>query len=340
MVRDVGLKLQAEVHAQLAPVTTKTVFIGGVLGIGNLISAAGVAKMLATGNIGLYEHGVGMAQLSPSQVTALLTTWTPSGTLVEGGGHALAEATEAPLGTSKISPGYLTIFGTKAVYPDEVNMNTGTGSGGGTGKWTASIAGAAGHIYGGFYTPTDVALALSAFQEARNHGARTIAAFVSPNDPEQDLDDPFATGEYWAPVRELALAGGGLALDVPPNYAFQREPGYLAMIVQMIRYCNAAHLRSSLVVSPWALVPDAAGHTGSVGFDTALLSATRQLVAYLQAHDSMPTEWGVENYSAPSQNGSENTPGEDGAGTLNEVALFLSRITLTATHGKNGAFAH
>jgi hypothetical protein len=59
-----------------------------------------------------------------------------------------------------------------------------------------------------------------------------------------------------------------------------------------------------------------------------MLSATKRLVAYLQARNSMPTEWSVENYSAPSQNGSENTPGEDGAGTLNEVALFLSRITL------------
>lgn len=310
---------------------SKTVFIGGVLGLENLIPAGNVAQMLASGKVGLYQHGVGMAQLSASQRRALLATWAPSGVAAGGGGEGVAEAAEAPLGTASRSAGYLDVFGPNGVYPNEVNMNTGTGSGGGTGTWTAAQGDRKpGHVYTGYYTAPDLSLALSSFQEARAHGARNVAAFVSPNDPAQDLDDPFVTSAYWAPVRAMALDGGGLALDVPPNYAFQRPPDYLAMIVQMIQFCRKSGLRSSLTVSPWALVPDVAGHTGNSGFDTGLVDATKRLVEFLAARKALPSQWVVENYSAPVQHGSENAPGLDNTpGTLNEVALYLTHANAT-----------
>jgi hypothetical protein len=310
-----------------ADVPVRTVFIGGTYGLTKLIPPSNVAKMLATGRIGLYEHGVGMSQLSASEVRALLTTWAPSGTKATGGGGGIAETAEAPVGTLMQAPDYLRVFGASSVYPGEVTMNTGPGSGGGNGLWTAGLAAAKpGHVYKGYYTAADLDLFASAVQEAKAHGARTVAPFVSPNDPAQNLDDAFDTDDYWAPVRAMARQGGGLALDVPPNYAFARESAYLAMIAQMIRFCQKSGLRSILVVSPWALVPDASGHTGNLGFDTELLNGTKRLVGFLKAHQAFPSQWVVENYSAPAQGGTENAPGADNEpGTLNEVALYLAR---------------
>ncbi len=318
----------------MAPVP-RNVLIGGVgPGFKTLADPAANARMLAAGTIGLYEHANAIAPLSPAQREAIYRTW---GLPTAGQRQTVGEVG----GYAPMDPSYLAYFG--GVYPVEVNMTTITNSGDGSGSYTAAAGEAhPGQAYEGFATPADLARMKAAIQAANGAGARNVAIFMTPNGGKEDLDDPFATGGFWANLRAAARFGGGIALDVPPNYYLARGGAYQAMIVQMIRWANGNGLRSSLTVSPYALRPDSAGNVGGCGFDPAFAEATQTLVANVTAAGALPTQWVVENYGlAGPACGTANDVASDAAPeSLNAVALYLARAGAVHPPGTTPAGAN
>ena len=294
----------------------RTVFIGGVgPGYATLADPAVSAALLQTGRIGLYQHANGNAALTPGQRSALWATWLTGdvATVGEVGGGSIDD------------PGYLALFGGR--YPADVNMNTLTNSGDGTGSYRASDGEAEpGHIYGGYTTAADLAVMKQQICAAMRHGARTVAIAMMPNGGAEDIVDGFADAGFWANVRAAALFGGGIALDVPPTYSVLRGAGYQMQVARMVAWANASGLRSSLIVSPHAEMPDAAGQRGGCGYDPVLAQNTLRLAAALKAAHALPTQWVVENYGAndPACSLSNDIVVDAGPESLNAIALSLA----------------
>ena len=296
----------------------KWVFIGSVgPGFVNLTDPVASGQMLADGRIGLYMHGNGMAALTPAQRTALWATWGPTGVTATGQGQAVDE-----IGAfTPIDAGYLSYFG--GAYAAEANMNYALSGA----SYTASSGNGdakPGTIYTGYTAQADVNAMEAAIAAANVAGAKSVAVFMTPNGGGEDLDDPYATSAFWAPVRAVSAYGGGIALDVPPSYWVARGAPYQAMIRQIINYERAAGHRIDLTVSPYAVQPDRFGNSGNMGYDPNWLANTQALYSSLASTNSLPTKWIVENYDGPGGTGndvvSDTTPG-----SLNEVALWLAR---------------
>lgn len=304
----------------------KTVFIGSVgPGYATLADPAVSAAMLKTGRIGLYQHANGNAGLTVAQRSALWATWN--------GQDAAADGTVAEVGGSTIeAPGYLQFFGGR--YPFEVNMNA-LASGDGTESYSSPVGAEPGHVYGDYVSAAGLASLERQICGAVRHGARSVAVVMTPNGGGEDLADGFAAAPFWANVRTAALFGGGIGLDVPPTYWVLRGAGYQAQVARMVAWANANGLRSSLIVSPYAEKPDAAGHSGACGYDPAFMQNTRRLVADLAKAGALPTQWAVENYGAAGPAcGSENDVAGTGVagdpGSLDSVALSLASPTLVS----------
>ena len=305
----------------------KTVFIGSVgPGYATLADPAVSAAMLKTGRIGLYQHANGNAGLTIAQRSALWATWngqdtTADGTVAEVGGSAIE------------APGYLQFFGGR--YPAEVNMNALASDDGMESYSSTAGETEPGHVYGDYVSAAGLARLERQICGAVRHGAHSVAVVMTPNGGGEDLADGFAASPFWANVRMAALFGGGIGLDVPPTYWVLRGAGYQAQVARMVAWANANGLRSSLIVSPYAEKPDAAGHSGACGYDPAFMQNTRRLVADLANAGALPTQWAVENYGAAGPGcGSENDvagPGVAGdPGSLDTVALSLASSTLVS----------
>ena len=316
----------------------KNVFLGGTSAdfCTEAADATLLAPVLAMGNIGLYQHANGIAPCTPAQKLAIWSLWSQTGAGTQGGGQSVGEIG----GFNPIDPGYIAHFG--AAYPVEANVNIITGDGDGSGSYTAAAGDARpGTVYTGYYTAGDLATIEAADAPAVAAGAKNLAIFMSPNGGGEDLDDPFATAPFWANARAAALYSGGIALDVPPTYAFLRPPNYLAMIEQIVQWAEANGLRASLTVSPYAAVVDAAGHTAGLGYDPTFFENTQLLESDLASANALPTQWVVESYDggAPyTANGLKSSVGAPGGvmpakESLTNVALFLARTTVTAATG-------
>ena len=288
-----------------------TVFIGGVGPHYRLLAdPAVVTPLLATGTIGLYQHANGNAALSPAQRAALWAAWGSGATVGEVGAFVPVDA------------GYRAFFGGR--YPDQVDMNVTFGPS----RYTAGPGDARpGRVYTGHVSADGLVAIKAAIDAAAAAGGRNVAVFLTPNEGGEDLDDAFAAAPFWAPVREAALYGGGIGLDVPPSYWAARGPAYQAMVAAMVAWANARHIRSSLVVSPYAVRPDAAGNSGACGYDPAFAMNTQHLAAALTLAAAKPSQWVVENYGLPGPGCGTSNDVEPGAppGSLNAVALFLAQ---------------
>ncbi len=306
----------------------KTVFIGGVgPRYSTLADPAISAPMLQTGRIGLYQHANGNASLTPGERSALWTTWNANDT---AGGGTVAEVG----GSTVADPGYIQFFGGR--YPAEVNMNTLTNSGDGTGSYHSSAGEAEpGRAYNGYVSAADLAVMERQVCAAVRHGARNVAIVMTPNGGSEDLADGFDAAPFWANVRAAALFGGGIGLDVPPTYWVLRGAGYQAQVARMVAWANASGIRSSLIVSPYAEKPDAAGHAGGCGYDPAFVQNTRRLVADLANVGALPTQWVAENYgaAAPGCGTANDVTADQEAESLNAVALALALPSLVSPRG-------
>ncbi len=296
----------------------KVVFIGSVgPGYAALAGPVASAALRRSGRIGLYQHANGNAALTPRERSALRATWNVK--------DAAGEETVAELGGSAVEdPGYLQFFGGR--YPPQVNMNALTGSGDGTGSYRSAAGEAVpGHVYGGYTSVADLAVMEQQTCGAVRHGARNVAIVMTPNGGDEDLADGFADAAFWANVRAAALFGGGIGLDVPPTYWTLRGAGYQAQVARMVAWANSSGIRSSLIVSPYAEKPDAAGHTGGCGYDPAFVQNTGRLAAGLAQAGALPTQWVVENYGAAGPGcGAGNDVAAGGSESLDAAALFLA----------------
>ena len=317
---------------------SEKIFIGGVLGMDQLVTPAQVAPLLASGQIGLYLHGAvpgkGLQAFTAGQRSLLLRTWKPAGLLPEGGGYAVGEVGCTSENQDAGDAEYRQTFGPAGRYPIEINMNC-SADGSGSGSYTANRGDREpGHAYPGYVTAADLLLFQSAMRAARRHGAFNVAVFATPNNSARDLDDPFATTNYYENDRRLAVYGGGIALDTPADFFLHNpNPLYQTKIVEIIRWGNQQGLRVSLVVSPWTWTPDRAGHVAADGFDTAFVEHIRAMVTILRRADALPTQWIVENYSV---NGQPNEPGI-GPESLNAAALYLASHDVTTPPGRMAA---
>ena len=304
-----------------APTYRKDVFIGGAGAKYRLLAdPANVPQMLANGRIGLYQHAIGTYNLSLVQRQAIWATWGLDNcgrgeTVGEVGGGVANGTSTAP------DSGYL--FYACHTSPGEVNSNETVA--GGTGTYTgASTDTVPGKAYSGYVTASDLATLKGAIDYYMAHGAANVGVFMSPNNPGADFDDPFATSPFWANQRAVWSYGGAVALDVPPSYAYDREPAYRSMIVQMIKWGRSQNLRVSLAVPPYATRPDSHGNSGTCGYDPAYEINTRRFASFLLENSALPTQWDVEAYP-DSTSCTINDVGVDGQpGTLNAVALFLA----------------
>ena len=306
----------------------RIIFIGGTHNFADIASS--VSASIATGKIGLYEHGNGMAALTSAQRSAIQATWGATGaSLITGGGTGVGEVGAAT--ASQIAGGYVGFFG--GSYPGEVNMNY-QNAGAGSGSYTASAPDSApGRVYGCFMSKSDLATVKSDMSAAVRYGARNIALVSTPNCGTEDIVDLFATSRFWANVRAAVLYGGALALDVPPSYALQRTSGYVSFIAQMIAWADSVGIRSSLILSPYAVEADTKGQSGAQGYDPKYLARTQTLIARLRSAGALPTQFIVENYAGTAPADSNYPAGDGVAGSLNEVADFLATTTATAPAG-------
>ncbi len=154
-----------------------------------------------------------------------------------------------------------------------------------------------------------------------------VAPIWTDNDYSADLTQPFATSPWYQYVREAARYSGGLSFDLPPNYAFAREPAYLQNVVQQIQWATENGLRTSVIISPY----DIDGVANN--YDDTFMQATQRLVAYLEAANALPSQFIVENYTSDSTG---NFYSASDPNSLNSVAAYLAKITLTPTNSESG----
>lgn len=111
--------------------------------------------------------------------------------------------------------------------------------------------------------------------------------------------------------QEIIRVAGGLVLDVPPGYAWQRERAYRDWVLDAIQWSNS---RGYAVV--WICSP----HDRHDSFR----NDARRFLRYLERHDALPQIVVVENYTHEPANDYPNIIGhEDQKDTILGVANFL-----------------
>ncbi|MCQ8279317.1 baseplate J/gp47 family protein [Acetobacteraceae bacterium KSS8] len=131
----------------------------------------------------------------------------------------------------------------------------------------------------------------------------------------------FATAAATANIRAAALYSGGITFDLPPWFWLARDDAFRESTEAEIKWATANGLRSSITLSPQ--------YPG----DPHLLADTQALVSMLQAAGALPSQIVVKDggvsttdtfYSATDPN------------SLNNVANWLSSLTLTPTNSESG----
>ncbi len=217
-------------------------------------------------------------------------------------------------GTYSTSPGFLTtsfaeyttLFTAQGFTPAETDVNVPD-----TFAWTSN----------------DLQSWKAYVDNARSLGIMNVAPIFADSGYSADLNIPFAISPWYATLRQAALYSGGLSFDVPPDYAFLRNPTYLVNLVQQIQWATDNGLRSSLIISQGA-VNDPANNQ-----DANLLANTQKLVAYLEANNALPSQFIVENYDLDGTGNQLDTPT---ANSLVSVANYLSGLHLTPTNSESG----
>ena len=116
--------------------------------------------------------------------------------------------------------------------------------------------------------------------------------------------------------QQIVRHAGGMVIDSPPQYFFQRERHYRDWIIDAIRWCRTQKLHCVVIVSPH--------HSGA-----AFPAVTDRFIAHLRRHEALPDAWVCENYSNkvledfPNRMGHEDQP----ATTLGVGLQLLRRST-------------
>ena len=255
------------------------VSVGGTAGIQALADPANTVKLRATGRVGLYLHEYGMEILSSHQLGKAVSK------VFAGTGPATAE-----LGLSATRQDALNFFAGpyQALYrkvgfsPTTANVNglDPTGSSGSITQWKEFA------------------------EVASRNGINSLAPFVNNNNRAwpNDFNDPF-----WNYTKSVAQAMGACALDTPPDFALRSGKSYLTNVVQVIRWCQANNLSTSVVISP-------------NGKQSKFLAMTKRFYKYLLKSDALPSGWVVENF-------------DDAKKPMNPMNIIASENELNSTTG-------
>ncbi|NVN30607.1 hypothetical protein HUK83_09730, partial [Endobacter medicaginis] len=270
-------------------------------------TALGVASNVAANQITGFS--------SPSALTVLASTAATGGEAWSSVSQdGLIETYQAADGTYSTGPGFFTdyfgqfgfLYHALGNFPQQANVNVDMSH-----AWTQREL-----------------LSWEAYVDnARAMGVLNIAPIAGDNDYSADLTQPFATSPWYTYLRQAELYSGGISFDTPPSYFFAREQAYRDNVVEQIQWANANGLRSSVIISPDNT--DAAAK----GMDSQFLAETKEMVAYLQKCDAMPSQFIVENYN-DSAYGEYYDPTDPNS--LTSIALYLSTVTLTPTNSEAG----
>lgn len=111
--------------------------------------------------------------------------------------------------------------------------------------------------------------------------------------------------------QQIVIAAGGMVIDAPPQYFFDRELGYREWIVDAIRWCNARGHFCVVIVSP---------HHAAERFPEFV----DRFVLYMEENEAVVDAWVCENYHGDAPEDYVNTVGnEDEPATTLGVGLSL-----------------
>jgi len=269
--------------ARLEPLYAEiSIYAGGIAGVEALTDAGNSTQYRKAGG-GLYLHNDGWARLDQSQQKQVLSNFTGKPIAIELGFREGASAWAARLQSAYLDQGILPDFIAANAF-DQNNRPVPR-------EWrhyTEALRGTS--------LPATT-LILPTFEYA-NFGMNRETLSRNTVTLREDF-------------QEIIRAAGGLVLDVPPGYAFQRERAYRDWVLDAIRWSDS---RGYTVV--WICSP----HNRHDSFR----NDARRFLRYLERHDALPQIIVVENYTHEPSNVYPNIIGhEDQKDTILGVATFL-----------------
>ena len=161
----------------------------------------------------------------------------------------------------------------------------------------------------------------------RGHQIAGSGHFAPNAEFELKATEDFATGPFYKLVREEALYGGAIALDVPSTFfVWGSKPGgggagYQELVEQEIRWANRAGLRTTMLLSPY---PWPAGKTARKLARNTFRQDTEIFVKQLADASAVPSEWVVENYADTNPTDAPAVGPDTLPNSVSEVALWVA----------------
>jgi hypothetical protein len=287
------------------------VSVGGTAGFNTLVRRDFTTALLATGHVRLYEHGSAiLAAIADSPSSNPYAILNAIESVFTGTGPGEAElgwlgANYFTFPAKRYSQYYQYQFVNSGLNPNAANVNLPY-------KPASKIK----------FDRRNVREWREWLSASRSVGIASMAPIVAPNLPWRAHDPIFppTRAEYYdfnSAFYELsrfeALSGGAIAFDSPTTYflAGGSGPGYQKFIEQSIRWGNAHGLRTTMLVSPY---PTRSNFT----------EETKKFVGVLLAHDSVPSEWAVDDYENTNPNDADAMGPDTRANTTTQVGLWLA----------------
>ena len=302
--------------------------VGGIYQETDLLAAANSTAFRSYPNTGLYLHGganisgveYGWAALDLTQQQQLISLWNSTGPQSLELGYS---------GNSAWASDYTSNFLPAGVVAGEISANVPTTDSNGYASSTDAFATLPASNITGWEDY------VNAFRDLSVGAVNSIYPVYAPNMNVKDssrvtiqawTEGPFATSSFFADVREMALYGGGISVDAPPQQFFHNIPAgangqghaeYQAITEGEIAWANANNLHSIWIISP---------NTSGTNYN----AISQQLVRTLETNATgsqadIPSEYVVENYGTSSSIETYNPIGsEDQPNTQMGVALWLA----------------
>lgn len=301
------------------------VMIGGLIGWTDLSNSSNVSELLATGRVGLYVQESLLDPRNDDEFGNPSSNGTITGVFGLTPGETGNEEYEGDF-YAGMNTGYWNTTSTELdlnfpiaalpannlALPDATTVNFG-------GTFDSPSD------YYNFWNSASVLSEWSTYVTGgRQDGVETVMPIFAPNgfiaqNHSSEWDPNFLDSSY-AGLRQMAIEGGGLAIDAPPGYAEQLTAvptlysEYITFVEQEIEWADQQGLKSSLILCPY-------------GDDATFSSDVKNFVGSLEAAGAIPAQFVVENYNTGGSTlgiGSDTDPN-----SLAGVALWLADNTVT-----------
>ncbi|HEX8816750.1 MAG TPA: hypothetical protein VF753_14725 [Terriglobales bacterium] len=287
------------------------IFVGGTGGFDAMRDGSQMQELLATGQVGLYEHAVAVAAAEnpPSILRAIEKTFA-------GTGSGQAELGQVGWNYFTLPPSYgyyQAVYIQNGLRPAEANVNTPSDS---VPKRELKHAEAQWRAW---------------VDAGKTVGIESMAPVVAPNGANEPKlgDHVFATNPYYALERYEALYGKGMAFDVPPNFFLTggSGPGYQKFIIQAIQWGNEHGIRTTMLLSPYPWPTNGKGKPDTFRefTDNTFSHDTQEFIRILTENGAIPSQWSVDNYEDPYPHDAPTVVPETAMNTTSEVGLWLAR---------------